>query len=188
MNVRLDELWKKVMKDLQKNISHANFHTLFKNTHLLSLEKNIATIAAPSTMIIDLLQKRFAKDIQALLVAHCGKDVSLLFIPKAISQAKNGEKNTPLFSPEEVITKPLTLGHLPRVRADFTFQNFAVSASNQLAFASAQRVATSLGTAYNPLFLYGPVGVGKTHLMHAIANDVYQKNPVNKIVYITSEE
>lgn len=188
MNDQLDKLWQKVIVDMQKRVSPANFHTLFKNTHLLSLEENIATVAAPSTMIIDLLQKRFAKEIQDLLSSHYGGDVSLLFIPKVISQEKNTEKNTPLFMPEEKSQKPLTLGHLPRVRADFTFQNFAVSASNQLAFVSAQTVAANIGTSYNPLFLYGPVGVGKTHLMHAIANDVYQQNPTNKIVYITSEE
>ncbi len=187
MNDQLDNLWKKVLQDMQKKISPTNFHTLFKNTHLLSLEEHIATIAAPSTMIIDLLQKRFITDIQEILTTHYGKDVSVLFIPKVI-QSKSDEKEAPLFTPVEPQQKPLTVGHLPRVRPDFTFQNFAVSASNQLGFVSAQTVAASLGTSYNPLFLYGPVGVGKTHLMHAIANDVYQQNPLNKVVYITSEE
>jgi chromosomal replication initiator protein len=187
MNDQLDSLWKKVLQDMQKKISPTNFHTLFKNTHLLSLEENIATVAVPSTMIIDLLQKRFGTDIQSLLSTHSGGDVSLLFIPKLIHQKKE-EKDAPLFNTEEPKQQPLTIGHLPRVRPDFTFQNFAVSASNQLGFVSAQAVATNLGVSYNPLFLYGPVGVGKTHLMHAIANDVYQQNPINKIVYITSEE
>src|SRR6185437_10600676 len=159
MNDQLDKLWQKVLQDLQKKISPTNFHTLFKNTHLMSLEENIATIAAPSTMIIDLLQKRFANDIQTILSTHYGNDVSILFIPKVISLKKE-EKEAPLFSTEEPIQKPLTIGHLPRVRPDFTFQNFAVSAGNQLGFVLAQTVAASLGTSYNPLFLYGPVGVG----------------------------
>ncbi|HVA96118.1 MAG TPA: chromosomal replication initiator protein DnaA [Candidatus Acidoferrales bacterium] len=188
MNDQLDTLWKKVLQDMQKKISPTNFHTLFKNTHLLSLEENIATVAAPSTIVIDLLQKRFAKDIQTFLETHYGKDVSLLFIPKAMPQKKGEDKSAPLFMQEETQQKPSTIGHLPRVRPDFTFQNFAVSAGNQLGFVSAQTVAANLGTSYNPLFLYGPVGVGKTHLMHAIANDVYQQNPINKVVYITSEE
>jgi chromosomal replication initiator protein len=188
MNDKLEELWKKVTQEMQTKVSPANFHTLFKNTHLISLEENIATVAAPSTMIIDLLQKRFAKDIQAILSRDSGKDISLLFIPKSFPQTKGEDKDAPLFTSEDTPQKPLTIGHLPRVRADFTFQNFAVSTGNQLAFVSAQTVATNLGTSYNPLFLYGPVGVGKTHLMHAIANDVYQQNPINKIVYITSEE
>lgn len=192
MNDQLDNLWKKVLQDMQKKISPTNFHTLFKNTHLLSLEENIATIAAPSTMIIDLLQKRFIKDIELLLQLHSGKEISVLFIPKSFPQQKNDDKDTPLFMSDAPKQKPQqtqpTIGHLPRVRPDFTFQNFAVSASNQLGFVSSQAVAANLGVSYNPLFLYGPVGVGKTHLMHAIANDVYQQNPMNKILYITSEE
>jgi chromosomal replication initiator protein len=84
--------------------------------------------------------------------------------------------------------QPAIVGHLPRVRPDYTFENLAVSSSNQLAFVSASTVAKKPGIAYNPLFIYGPTGVGKTHLMQAIANEVYQKNPNKKIVYITSEE
>jgi chromosomal replication initiator protein len=187
MNDKLELLWKNVLQDMQKKISPTNFHTLFKNTHLLSLDENIATVAAPSTMIIDLLQKRFGADIQSLLTTYSGSEISLLFIPKVIQQKKD-ENSEPLFVSEQPQQVPLTVGHLPRVRPDFTFQNFAVSATNQLGFVSAQTVANALGTSYNPLFLYGPVGVGKTHLMHAIANDVYQQNPANKIVYITSEE
>jgi len=188
MNDQLEKLWKNVLQDLEKKISPTNFHTLFKNTHLISLDENIATIAAPSTMIIDLLQKRFVKIIEDSLTVMSGSDVSVLFVLKVFPQKKTDETNTPLFTTEEPIQKPITLGHLPRVRPDFTFQNFAVSAGNQLGFVSAQTVSENVGTSYNPLFIYGPVGVGKTHLMHAIANDVYQKNPSNKIVYLTSEE
>src|SRR5579864_4832464 len=100
MNTQLDDLWKKVLQDMQKKISPTNFHTLFNNTHLFSLEENIATVAAPSTMIIDLLQKRFGADIQSLLSTHSGSDVSLLFIPKVIHQKKE-EMEAPLFNTEE---------------------------------------------------------------------------------------
>ena len=188
MHDKLDTLWKNVLQDIRKKISTTNFHTLFKNTYLLSLDDDIATIAAPSAIVIDLLQKRFASEIKSLLELHYGKEISLLFIPKAPLKKTEQTNGAPLFEQEESKQKPLTIGHLPRVRPDFTFQNFAVSAGNQLGFVSAQTVAANLGTTYNPLFLYGPVGVGKTHLMHAIANDVYQKNPANKIVYLTSEE
>jgi len=75
-----------------------------------------------------------------------------------------------------------------RLRPDFTFDNFAVSSTNQMAHAAAQAVADSLGKAYNPLFLYGGVGVGKTHLMQAIAYQVLQKRPKTKVIYCTSEE
>lgn len=183
--VELNQLWKKVLGEIEIEVSKPNFLTLFKNTSLLSLEKNIATIAAPSTMIIDLLKKRFHDLIQKTLKKHTGAETDLIFVPKTIPSKK--EDIGPLFIEQEE-KRQTSVGHLPRVRQDYTFQNMAVSSSNQLAYISAQTVAEKIGTAYNPLFIYGPVGVGKTHLMQAIANHVYQKDPVRKIIYTTSEE
>ena len=180
-------LWENVLKEIQKNTSKANFYTLFQNTSLVSYENSQAVIAAPSTMIIDMLEKRFQPEIIAALNKETGEDAKLSFITRTMPQAKRGMvADEPLFATTEE-ARPL-VGHLPRVRSDFTFQSFAVSSSNQLAFVSAQTVADAVGTAYNPLFIYGPVGVGKTHLMHAIANQVYLKNPQRKVIYITSEE
>ncbi len=179
------ELWKKILAEIQTEISSANYLTLFKNTSLISLEENVATISAPSTMIIDLLNKRFYDVIKKTVDKHVGSDTKLIFVPKTPA-LKDSQEAGPLFS--SVPTPKASLGHLPRVRADFTFQNFAVSGTNQLAFVSATTVAEKIGTAYNPLFIYGPVGVGKTHLMQAVANELYGKDPNKKILYITSEE
>ncbi len=189
MDANLANIWKTVLGEIEIEVSRANFLTLFKTTTLLSLEENAATIAAPSIILIDLLKKRFLGIIKKALDKQTGKDIEIIFVPKSIPPAQRGEKqekNGPLFDLSDK-QKP-TVGHLPRVRADFTFQTMAVSSSNQLAYVSAQTVAKNVGGAYNPLFIYGPVGVGKTHLMQAIANEVYQKNPARKIVYITSEE
>lgn len=183
MDEKLSTLWAGVLGEIEVEISRANFLTLFKNTSLLSFDQNVITIAAPSSMIIDLLQKRFYQLIKKTLDKHTSKDIRIIFVPKTINGQKKEEKSGPLF----VEPTPF-LGHLPRVRKDFTFQTMAVSSSNQLAYVSAQTVAGNMGTSYNPLFIYGPVGVGKTHLMQAIANEVYQKHPAYKIIYITSEE
>lgn len=196
MSKQLQILWENVLVDMRAKVSDGNFGALFKTARLISLEDDIATIAAPS-FAVTLLQARFAKDIKASLDKHGGKDISVMFIPKNLSAQTNSDDMGPLFATEEPIKTtteqaaappPITVGHLPRVRPDYTFQTFAVSGSNQLAFVSAQTVATNIGKSYNPLFLYGPVGVGKTHLMHAIANHVYQQDPSKKILYITSEE
>ncbi len=179
-------LWKAILADIEKSVSRTHFVTLFKNTSLQSLNNNVATITAPSTMIIDLLQKRFSNEIKSSLDKHTGTATNLLFVVKTI-QLPERMIAGPLFD-EPQPQKPSNIGHLPRVRSDFTFDNFAVSGSNQLAYTAATRVASNIGTSYNPLFLYGPVGVGKTRLMHAIANFVYSQHPEKKIIYITSEE
>lgn len=187
MSSDFTKLWENVLAQLEKEVSRPNFLTLLKNTQLLSLEGEVATIAAPSITIIDMLQKRFSPQIKAALKRHAGKDIEIVFLPKNVSKRAEAASEGPLFTAPEK-PAPTTIGHLPRVRPDFTFKNFAVSGSNQLAFVSANTVATNIGRSYNPYFIYGPVGVGKTHLMHAIANEVYQNAPEKKIIYITSEE
>lgn len=179
------ELWKIILGEIETEVSRAIFLTLFKHTYLISFESGVMTIAAPSVMIIDLLQKRYYQIIKKTADKYTGLDVKIIFVPKNISlEIKFDNKSGPLFAEEE---KSTIIGHPPGVRKEYTFQTMAVSSSNQLAYVSAQTVAKKLGLAYNPLFIYGPVGVGKTHLMHAIANKVFESFSEKKIVYITSE-
>lgn len=190
MNTDLNDLWNKVLTELQPTISVGNFNTFLKPTLLLSLEDNIATIAASAPMIVGILQSRFTSQIKTALKEHAGQETEVFFVVKDMpKKARVKETEAPLFQDLETAkpAKPL-VGHLPRVRPDYTFTNFAVSSTNQLAFVSAQRVSEKIGESYNPLFIYGPVGVGKTHLVQAIANSVYLKSPDKKIIYTTSEE
>jgi chromosomal replication initiator protein len=188
MNEENDILWRKILGEIETEVSRGIFITLFKPTMLLSIEKGIASIAAPSTMVIDLLQKRYYQIIKKTVDKYTKTDTKIIFIPKVINRdLRENAPVAPLFAQTEK-KQTLTVGHLPRVRADYTFQTLAVSSSNQLAFVSATTVAKKPGTAYNPLFIYGPVGVGKTHLMQAIANEVYKNDPDKKIIYTTSEE
>lgn len=182
-----NELWTKVLTEIELEVSRANFLTLFKSTRLISVEDDVVTVAAPSSMIIDLLQRRFYEIIKKASDKHVGKNTKIIFVPKSVVGVleENAKSSGPLF---ESSGSSLKIGHLPRVRSDYTFENMAVSSSNQLAFVSASTVAKNPGVAYNPLFIYGPVGVGKTHLMQAIANEVYTKSPNKKILYTTSEE
>lgn len=179
------KIWETVLSEIELEVSRANFLTLFKQTRLLSIEGDVATIAAPSGMIIDLLQRKFFSIIKNATDKHIGAATKIVFIPKTVIDVVLDDKNDTLFSESSTKT---SVGHLPRVRADYTFENMAVSSSNQLAYVSATTVAKNPGATYNPLFIYGPVGVGKTHLMQAIANEVYAKKPSTKILYTTSEE
>lgn len=182
-----DSIWKEVLSEIEKSVSRTNFITLFKNTSLLSVDETTLTLTAPSTVIIDLLQKRFSTEIVSLLEQKIGKKITLTYAVRAVTPTKDSAPSGPLFDQAPVKSQS-SIGHLPRVRADYTFENFAVSGSNQLAYTAATRVAGDIGASYNPLFIYGPVGVGKTHLMHAIANHVYSQHPEKKIIYLTSEE
>lgn len=193
MEINLSTVWSNVLEDLKKSnaISKGYFISFLQTTALLSLENSVATIASPNTMNTSMLEKKYKPLIIEALSKHLGKTTTTLFVTQNISMqtiVEVGEE--PLFRLQQApqAAKTLQVGHLPQVRADFTFSNFAVSDTNQLAFTAAATVAEHIGTSYNPLFLYGPVGVGKTHLMHAIANEVYQKRPDGKIIYITSEE
>ncbi|OGH09702.1 MAG: hypothetical protein A2152_02545, partial [Candidatus Levybacteria bacterium RBG_16_35_6] len=178
-----NDLWKSVLADIEIEVSKGIFITIFKPTVLLSLEENVATIAAPSSMIIDLLKRRFYQMIKKSLDKATGKDNEVVFVPKTVLTIIKDEKVGPLF--EKVEKKSFKL---PRVREEYVFENLAVSSSNQLAYVSATTVAKKIGKAYNPLFIYGTVGVGKTHLMQAIANEVFKNDSSKKILYLTSEE
>src|SRR3989344_2499907 len=115
--ISTQELWKKILAEIQTEISSANFLTLFKVTSLLSYEDGVATIAAPSAMIIDLLNKRFYEVIKKTVDKHVGGQTKLIFVPRAV--ATSSADPGPLFSFSEK-SKP-SVGHLPRVRAEYTF-------------------------------------------------------------------
>lgn len=182
----MQDLWDRALGEVEVEVSKAVFLTLFKQTSLLSLEGDVATVSAPSMMVVDLLKRRFYKVIKKALDKQTEIDTKIIFVSKSPTLKIQVENVGPLFEQQE--SSKITIGHLPRVRADFTFENMAVSSTNQLAFVSCSSVAKKIGHFYNPLFIHGPSGVGKTHLMQAIANDVYTKNPNKKILYITSEE
>lgn len=178
----MDELWKQTLSEIQVEVSQPRFIAFFKATHLLTLENSVATIAAPNPMTADLLEKNYYSLIKRVLDKKTGDNVSLVFTIKRVEESVKKDSG-PLFS-----EAPIAAKRLPRIREDYTFDTFAVSDSNQLAYTAAYAVATDPGGKYNPLFLYGSVGVGKTHLMHAIANTVFEKNPDAKVSYLTTEE
>lgn len=178
----MDELWKQILSEIQVEVSQPRFIAFFKSTSLLSFEKSVATIAAPNHMTADLLEKNYYALLKSVIDKKTGENSSIVFtIKSAVAPVKID--SGPLFTQKEsVIKKP------PRIRDDYTFDTFAVSDSNQLAYTAAYAVATDPGGKYNPLYLYGSVGVGKTHLMNAIANTVFEKNSKATIVYLTTEQ
>lgn len=181
----MDTVWKQVLAEIELEVSKATFFTFFKKTELLSVEDNIATVAAPTFMMAEQLEKRYGSLIKSILDKKLGKETSVLFTSsKKMAGALKQIEEGPLFSIPQVAKhkKPT------RIKEEYQFETLAVSDSNQIAFAAAQTIAENPGGKYNPLFIYGSVGVGKTHLMHAVANKVFEKNPQANILYLTTEE
>lgn len=180
----MHELWKQVLAELQIEVSQPRFIAFFKSTHLVSLEDDVATIGTANPMTADLLEKNYYALIKKVLDKKTDKNISLIF-----SVQKNAIEAIPDSGP--LFTERPTAavkGRPNRIREDYTFDTLAVSDSNQLAYTASYAVATEPGGKYNPLYMYGSVGVGKTHLMHSIANMVFDNNNDATIVYLTTEE
>lgn len=182
-----NQLWQKVLDDLKVSVSKPIFQTLFSQTSLASLEKNIATIACPSSYIQSLVETRYYALLKDALDRQTKKNNSLVFVVKPQPKLQEPKTFGPLFE-EEKDEKGKEAAIQAHLRGDFTFENFAVSSSNQLAYAAATAIVKNPGNAYNPLFLWGGVGVGKTHLMQAIGHAILSQKPKMKVIYCMSEE
>jgi chromosomal replication initiator protein len=179
----MNELWKSVLAEIEVEVSKATYAMFFKGTELDSIDGSVATIIAPTAMMIYQIEKKYYALVKRILDKKTGENVSLTFrigASRPLSSASVG----PLFSEAPTISRPQP----SRIKKDYTLESFAVSETNQLAFTVAQTVAATPGTRYNPVFFYGSVGVGKTHLMHGIANEIYQKNNEANVLYLTTED
>jgi len=180
-------LWKTVLSEIELSVTRAVFSTFFAPTQLISLEHAVATIGCNTPVARQMIETRYYALIKSLLDKHSQQNTSLLFKVAPKPQPNASKQAEPLFN-----LNPSALSHSPvprtHLRSDYIFDTFAVSTSNQMAYAAATAVAASPGVSYNPLFFYGGVGVGKTHLMQAIGNEVFKKNPSTKIIYCMGEE
>ncbi|MBL7150897.1 chromosomal replication initiator protein DnaA [Candidatus Microgenomates bacterium] len=192
MNKR--DLWKTTLDELEITLTKANFQTWFPLTFVNKIEKKennrqIIEIATPSPFAAENIEIRYYHQIKEILDKKTGKKNELIFtVKRPIRQSTDKDQRPklgPLFEKKKVSQEKVrSLG----LKEDFTFENFAVSSSNQIAYAAATAVAKSPGKAYNPLFLYGGVGVGKTHLMQAITHKIIKNKPLSHLIYCTSEE
>lgn len=188
-----EKTWKDVLATIQVSVSAANFSTWFAQTFVTSTKKisagrQLVEIACPSSFIADTIEKRYFGLIQDCLNQVTGQKNDLAFIVKQ-RPAKTSKSEQPLFyTPLQAQDQVTAVLKRARVSPTFTFENFAVSSINQMAHAAAEAVATSPGAAYNPLFFWGGVGVGKTHLMLAIGNQILSAQPDVAAFYCMGEE
>lgn len=186
--------WKETLELIKLSVSPAIFSTWFSQTYLDKVEeanKRVsAQVGCSSPFVKSTIESRYFGLVQDSLAKALGKPCDLIFVVK-----ENPEKVTskvslaPLFETEKQEQEELLAAFTrTRVRPGFSFENFAVSSSNQMAHAAAEAVAQNPGSAYNPLFIWGGVGVGKTHLMNAVGVSLLNKSPDEKILFCTGED
>jgi chromosomal replication initiator protein len=190
------QVWRAALGELQVSLSPANYETWLRDTQLLDVDEQRFRIAVPNGFAKDWLEARYRSLISQTLARIVGYSVQVEFIvstaPDASPETSSGEAAHGPASPSpQVRVEPTRVGGeggSTYLNPRYTFANFIVGSANRLAHAASLSVAERPGHAYNPLFLYGGVGLGKTHLMHAIGNQVIAKFPRKRVVYATSEK
>ncbi len=181
------ELWENALVELELTISKPNFNTWFKDTHIVRIEDGTVALGVPSQFARDWLSTKFHKDI---LRSLRGLSESVRTVEYIISRgAKKTTDEAARLVPPPVTELPLETVHAKtNLNPRFTLSTFVVGPFNELAHAAAQAVIRKPGIAYNPLFIYGPTGLGKTHLIQAIGNHFRVQTPDRKVFYVTSEK
>ena len=187
-----EQIWIAVQEELRYQLAKPSYETWVKNTSLQSLEGNTFRIAVPSKLAKDWLEDRFASLIQETLQAVTGTEAEVDFVVAAStsrrqSRQQEEDEDEPRPNLEEE-QSDLASALNAELNEKFKFSSFVVGNNSRFAHAAAMAVSDSPGQAYNPLFLYGGVGLGKTHLMHAIGHEVRRRFPKKRISYLTSEQ
>ena len=190
------QVWRAALGELQVSLSPANYETWLKDTQLVDVDGDRFRVAAPNGFAKDWLENRYRSLIAQTLARVVGYSVNVEFEvreldPEATHEVESQEEATRPDNPK-VRLEPGRVGAPEgggvNLNSRYTFRTFIVGSANRLAHAASLSVAERPGEAYNPLFLYGGVGLGKTHLMHAVGNAVVQRFPRKKVVYATSEK
>jgi chromosomal replication initiator protein len=188
------QVWRAALGELQVSLSPANFETWLRDTQLVDVDEQRFRIGVPNGFAKDWLENRYRSLISQTLARIVGYSVQVEFSVVPADPAAPGEDGVaPASSPPapQVRLEPGRVGgegSSANLNPRYTFANFIVGSANRLAHAASLSVAERPGHAYNPLFLYGGVGLGKTHLMHAIGSQVIAKFPRKRVVYATSEK
>lgn len=181
----LDKLWTEVLSKIEERISRPSFETWLKSTKLISYEKEDVTIAAPNTFAKEWLESNYVHLITGFLSELTGEDRFIHFVVPEDLEETDFIVPKPAKKPEENIQSSPQTGML---NSKYTFDTFVIGSGNRFAHAASLAVAEAPAKAYNPLFIYGGVGLGKTHLMHAIGHYLIEQNPDANVVYLTSEK
>jgi len=182
------QVWQAVLGELQLQMTRATFDTWLKNTHVVSADNGLFVIGAPNTYAVQWLENRLLSAIQRSANRVAGRSVELRFVVHTPGNGNAPTGAAALIS-AEAASQPYSAGGNGRanhLNPKYTFETFIVGHSNRLAQAACLAVAQKPAEAYNPLFVYGGVGLGKTHLLHAIGHACVAKSLC--VLYVSSEK
>ncbi len=187
-----EELWKAVLGEMELSLSRANFTTWFKNTCVLSKDKNAVVVSVPNGFIKEWLENKFNKKILQSVrnLTPEVREIKYMIGRPKIELIKHDFSNVLLERELESRSDNETdkdVDGSTNLNKKYTFESFVVGSNNELAHAACLAVTKNLGKLYNPLFLYGGVGLGKTHLLQAIGNKIISDGSPKKILYISAE-
>lgn len=189
-----EKLWKDALVEIELGVSRANFATWFKNTNVCGCENDIIFVNVPSSFIKEWLEKKYHKSILAALrslypsLRNVEYQINFSGAP-ILSNHPKELKMMPLNQePQMGFNELYNIDREANLNPKYTFESFIVGSFNEVAHAAALAITKNPGRIYNPLFLYGGVGLGKTHLLQAIGNKLKENNPSTKVYYMTSEK
>src|SRR5947209_5669628 len=181
------DLWTRAIERLKARLSRHTFQTYFEPIKPVSLEGNELTLAHSSKFMIDWVRDNLLDVLLQDLEAQHGQKCGVKFVVRD----RPGSEEDAFEAPRAPVTQPPPSEPPPsrqlQINPKYSFDSFVVGPSNQFAVAACTAVANAPGKAYNPLFLYGGVGLGKTHLVHAVGNHALKQNPNCHVVYLSSE-
>jgi chromosomal replication initiator protein len=198
-----DNLWQAVLGEVELSVSHASFITWFKQTTLLRNKGGMIIIGVPNVFIKQQLENKYSTLITNLLEKNGIKPEGIRFKIHSFGSNHAVEEEARQFAPESATsteeplpahltttttTSPYSHDYRQGLNEKYTFENFVVGSGNELAYAACMSISNIPGTKYNPLFVYGGVGIGKTHLIQAVGNSIAKSQPDKKVIYISSEQ
>lgn len=185
MSTSYEKLWSGVLNEIKSQLNKQTFDMWLKDTSAITMNNNEIIILVQDEIAKDHINKSFINMIESSLISYAGNDVKCKFITKDESD----KINTTGEVPEALISEDLYENYDNEImfNSSYTFDNFVVGPNNQLAHAAAVSISKAPATQYNPLFLYGDSGLGKTHLLQAVGHEIKKNKPYLKILYVTSE-
>lgn len=183
-----DQLWQTALGELEVTLSKANFTTWFRDTFIDEVSRREIVIGVPNAFTKEWLENKYHPEIIEVIRKIRPETDTITYKVATVTKSVQAKPKIDIeVKPKTKEEEPAPIQH-PVLHPKFRFANFVVGSSNRLAAATAEAIINKPGEVYNPLFLYGGVGLGKTHLAQAIGNEILIKSPKKKIIYVSCEK